>query len=44
MKKDGFLYDGNRYTGLSTIARRITGTAWNGFSFFGLAPRKAKAA
>jgi hypothetical protein len=31
---DGFEYQGERYGSLSAIARRITGTAWNGFLFF----------
>ena len=33
---DGFEYEGRHYTSLSTIAGEITGTRWNGFSFFGL--------
>ena len=33
---DGFEYDGRRYTSLSAIAGEITGTRWNGFSFFHL--------
>jgi len=32
----GFEYDGRRFTSLSAIAGEITGTRWNGFSFFGL--------
>lgn len=35
--KDGFAYKNERHRSLSTIARLITGTAWNGFVFFGLA-------
>ena len=31
---DGFEYQGDRYQSLSAIARKITGTAWNGFQFF----------
>ncbi|MDL1951780.1 DUF2924 domain-containing protein, partial [Acidobacteria bacterium ACD] len=31
---DGFEYRGERYRSLSAIARRITGTPWNGFLFF----------
>jgi hypothetical protein len=34
--KDGFEYDGKRYESLSSIALSVTGTRWNGFSFFGL--------
>jgi hypothetical protein len=37
---DGFEYAGTRYKSLSAIAREITGTAWNGFLFFGLADRR----
>lgn len=33
---DGFLWRGQTYTSLSTIALRITGTSWNGARFFGL--------
>ncbi|MDP1826616.1 MAG: DUF2924 domain-containing protein [Archangium sp.] len=33
---EGFDYQGKRFKTLSAIARRITGTAWNGFFFFGL--------
>jgi DUF2924 family protein len=33
---EGFLWQGATYTSLSTIARAITGTAWNGPRFFGL--------
>jgi hypothetical protein len=31
---DGFEYQGDRYQSLSAIARKITGTAWNGFTYF----------
>jgi hypothetical protein len=34
--EDGFEYDGRRYDSLSSIASSVTGTRWNGFSFFGL--------
>jgi hypothetical protein len=33
---DGFEYDGKIYDSLSSIASSVTGTRWNGFSFFGL--------
>ena len=33
---DGFLWRETTYSSLSTIARAITGTAWNGPRFFGL--------
>jgi hypothetical protein len=32
----GFLWNGETYASLSTIAKRITGTSWNGPRFFGL--------
>lgn len=35
----GFQYRGRPYRSLSAIAREITGTAWNGFLFFGLISR-----
>lgn len=34
--EQGFRYRGRPFTSLSTIAKEITGTAWNGFTFFGL--------
>jgi hypothetical protein len=37
----GFQYRGTRYPSLSTIAKAITGTSWNGFLFFHLQPREA---
>ena len=33
---NGFEYDGKVYESLSSIASSVTGTRWNGFSFFGL--------
>jgi Protein of unknown function (DUF2924) len=33
---DGFEWEGRRYKSLSAAARAITGTQWNGWSFFGL--------
>jgi hypothetical protein len=33
---DGFVWKDTTYSSLSTIARAITGTAWNGPRFFGL--------
>jgi glucan-binding YG repeat protein len=35
---DGFRYEGETYHSLSTVARMATGTIWNGFTFFHLAP------
>jgi hypothetical protein len=40
----GFVYQGQTYTSLSTIAKAITGTTWNGRLFFGLTTRKRKEA
>jgi hypothetical protein len=36
---DGFQYQGERFTSLSQVAFRITGTKWNGLVFFGLKAR-----
>jgi hypothetical protein len=41
--KDGFEYQGRHYTSLSTIAREVTGTSWNGFLWAGLTTRKKRA-
>jgi hypothetical protein len=41
---DGFECEGQRYDSLSAVARKVTGTRWNGLLFFGLTKRrKAKA-
>jgi hypothetical protein len=42
--KDGFDWQGRRYKSLSSIARDITGTRWNGYRFFGLRDIKRNAA
>ena len=34
--EDGFAWNGQRYSSLSTIAKTITGTSWNGWRFFGV--------
>ncbi|HEY8380579.1 MAG TPA: DUF2924 domain-containing protein [Microvirga sp.] len=34
--RDGFAYAGETFRSLSEIARHITGTRWNGWTFFGL--------
>ncbi len=39
--QDGFEYEGRPYRSLSAIARAITGTRWNGWTFFGLTRRSA---
>ena len=36
VKADGFEYNGQKWTSLSAIATKITGTKWNGPRFFGL--------
>jgi hypothetical protein len=36
---EGFLYADERFATLSEVARRITGTKWNGHVFFGLKER-----
>ncbi len=33
---EGFEWDGRRFGSLSAVAKAITGTNWNGLSFFGL--------
>lgn len=33
---DGFEWKGRTYKSLSAIAKEITGTSWNGYSFFGI--------
>jgi hypothetical protein len=40
--QDGFAWNGERYTSLSTIAKTITGTSWNGWRFFGIERPAAK--
>lgn len=38
---DGYLWNGIVFTSLSSIAREITGTSWNGWTFFGISqPRR----
>jgi len=34
--KDGFEYNGQKWSSLSAIATKITGTKWNGPKFFGM--------
>lgn len=34
---NGFEFDGQRYKSLSAIAKKVTGSKWNGFLFFGIA-------
>jgi len=41
--REGFEFEGRQYQSLSAIARAITGTRWNGWTFFGLKNRRAAA-
>jgi hypothetical protein len=41
---DGYEWQGRPYKSLSAIARAITGTPWNGLTFFGLKNRRNVAA
>ena len=36
VREDGLVYDGERFSSLSVIAAKITGTRWSGPKFFGL--------
>ena len=40
--EDGFAWQGKTYASLTTIAKAITGTQWNGPRFFGLRERRAE--
>jgi hypothetical protein len=40
VSESGFIYQGQSYKSLSAIARKITGTRWNGPAFFGLRGNK----
>src|SRR5215213_9683247 len=40
---DGFEWEGRAYRSLSAIARAITGTRWNGWTFFGLKSQRGQA-
>jgi hypothetical protein len=44
VRDDGYEYRGAPYKSLSSIARAITGTRWNGWVFFGLKNMRAGAA
>jgi hypothetical protein len=39
---EGFEYLGHPYKSLSSIAREITGTRWNGLVFFNLKNQRSK--
>ena len=40
---DGYEWEGRPHKSLSAIARAITGTRWNGWTFFGIANRRGGA-
>jgi hypothetical protein len=40
---DGYEYQGRPYKSLSSVARAITGTRWNGWVFFGLKSQGSRA-
>ncbi|WP_439495821.1 DUF2924 domain-containing protein [Bosea sp. (in: a-proteobacteria)] len=40
----GFVWNGETFTSLSTIAKRVTGTSWNGPRFFGLRSNRSNTA
>ncbi|MGD0000083.1 MAG: DUF2924 domain-containing protein [Bryobacteraceae bacterium] len=40
VRDHGFEYDGRKFTSLSAVAQDITGTKWNGWTFFGLAKKE----
>lgn len=42
VRDDGYEYQGRPYQSLSAIARAITGTRWNGLTFFGLKNQRAR--
>ena len=42
VRDDGYEYQGRPYKSLSAIARSITGTRWNGWTFFGLKNQRTR--
>nr|BDT32066.1 DUF2924 domain-containing protein [Myxococcus sp. MH1] len=42
VREGSFEYEGKLHRSLSSIAKLVTGTAWNGFTFFGLTAGSAK--
>jgi Protein of unknown function (DUF2924) len=42
VRADDFEYQGRPYKSLSSVARAITGTRWNGWTFFGLRSRRGR--
>ncbi|WP_147093066.1 DUF2924 domain-containing protein, partial [Myxococcus virescens] len=43
VREGGIEYEGQLHRSLSSVAKLITGTAWNGFAFFGLKDGSSKA-
>jgi hypothetical protein len=43
VRQDGYEYGGRPYASLSAIARAITGTRWNGWTFFGIKSNRGRA-
>jgi hypothetical protein len=43
VRPDDFEFEGRPYRSLSAVARHITGTRWNGWTFFGLKPARGGA-
>src|SRR5690349_13449829 len=41
VQDDGYEYQGRPYKSLSAVARAITGTQWNGWTYFGLKNQKS---
>ena len=39
--EDGFEFDGSRYRSLTAVAKKVTGSHWNGMLFFGLGKEAA---
>ena len=39
---DGFSFEGEKFKSLSAVARHITGSAWNGYLFFGLTKKEVE--
>lgn len=42
VRTDDFEFEGRPYRSLSAVARQITGTRWNGWTFFGLNERRGR--
>jgi hypothetical protein len=42
VREHDFVYDGQSFGSLSSIARKITGSSWNGFAFFRIGAKEAQ--